>query len=124
MPHSFLVPQPSVQRHIDEHIGLIMATKTGMVTCSDTERFVARLSTVYPLYRIVVTLLVMVFDVLSSEMLRLSKHMGVALEIMLLRADDAYKITPTLAGTRPDFGTGGFGDIALRRRSCAHVHEV
>jgi hypothetical protein len=122
LPHSFLVPQPSVQRHIDEHIGLIMATKTGMVTCLDTERFVSRLSTVYPLLRIVVTLLVMVFDVLSSEMLRLSKHMGVALEIMLLRADDAYKITPTLAGTQPLFSTGGFGDIAARLGGAAVVH--
>ena len=101
-----------------------MATKTGMVTCLDTERFVSRLSTVYPLLRIVVTLLVTVFDVLSSEMLRLSKHMGVALEIMLLSAVqvDAYKITPTLAGTRPVFGTGGFGDIALRLDGAAVMH--
>ena len=142
MPPSFSLLQPSVQTLIDEHIALIMERKTGMAAFRETKLLVSRLSTVYPSMRLVVTILLRVYDALSAEAQRLSGYSGVPLQIILLGQGDSYLMTPTQAGVQPIMrtsGKGGFGGIANRvagagtqhmafkakcmRRSCRHCRR-
>ena len=116
MPPSFSVMQPSVQVLIDEQIALIKERQTGMAAFRETKTFVSQLTAACPSMRLVVTILLSVYHVLSAEAQRLSGHSGVPLQIILLGLGDSYMMTPTQAGMQPILrtGTGGFGGIAPR----------
>ena len=111
-----------MQAHIDTHIALIMVRKTGMATTTETQLFVSSLTKVYPLLRVVVTVLFAVYDVLSSEGQRVSGHSGVPLEYMLLAESDSYLISPILAGVQPILTAGNFGEIADRLSGAGIQH--
>ena len=124
MPPSFSVMQPSVQALIDEQIALIKERQTGMAAFRETKTFVSQLTAACPSMRLVVTILLPVYHVLSAEAQRLSGHSGVPIQIILLGLDDSYMMTPTQAGMQPILrtGTGGFGGIAPRVSGAGTQH--